>query len=418
MSPDTEQAPTAPTGTAVVGGGVVGLLTAWQLRLTGHAVTVIDPEPGGQASYAAAGMLAPISEVQYGQQDLWDLMSAARAEYPACLATLARATEIPSGYRENGTLLVAADPGDRSAVAELVALQQSQGMAVEPLTSRDRRSQEPALAPNLAKAWAVPGDHQINPRQLVRCLTAALNNGLDPTEFPGSGPPAQWVTGRATSIEPAGDRFTVTTTGNDDAAGQLSCDRAVICPGLGYGQIQGIPEQHRLNLRPVHGDVIRLRVPPEQLGRGEEHLMAATIRARVRGRTVYVVPREAADPLEPGGLVIGASSREDGLAGTRAGSVAELLEDAAAVLPGVREAELVEITTRARPGTPDDRPYLGEVASGGVVISTGYHRHGILLAPLAARLSAALLNGEPLSGQDHRFLQTMALDREAGPQPG
>lgn len=394
--------------TAVIGAGVVGLLTAWQLRLSGHAVTVIDPDPGAQASYAAAGMLAPVSEVQYGQQQLWDLMSAAQAEYPALIRTLQQASGDPTGYRENGTLLLAADPGDRQAAADLVAVQQGLGMAVTPLSTRELRQAEPALSPGLAKAWAVPGDHQVNPRQLVRCATAALNAQLDPGVFPVAGPPAEWITARAIGTARKGKGVQVTY----DGAATAVFDRAALVPGLGYSRIRGIPEQHPLDLRPVYGDVLRLRVRPEQISPGERHLISCTIRARVRGRSVYLVPRAPQDPLEPLGLVVGASSREDGLAGTHAGSVAELLEDAAAVLPAVREMELMEITTRARPGTPDDRPYLGAVeGAGGVVISTGYHRHGILLAPMAARLTADLLSGEPLSGADLDFLQNMRPDR-------
>ena len=395
--------------TAVVGGGVVGLLTAWQLRLTGHTVTIIDPAPGDQASYAAAGMLAPISEVQYGQQQLWDLMTDSRAEYPKLMATLERAAGTTSGYRENGTLLVAADPGDRTAVADLVSVQQAHGMEVSPLTSSALRRREPALRPGLAKTWDVPGDHQVNPRQLIRCVTQALNAELAETDFPDAGGPVTWVTQRAAGVERHGDRGL--RIEYDDAA-SADFAHAVLVPGLGYGDIAGIPSRHALELRPVYGDVMRLRARPDQLGPGEDQLVSATVRARVGGRSVYLVPRSSDDPLEPGGLVVGASSREDGLAGTHTGSVAELLEDAAAVLPAVRDMELVEITTRARPGTPDDRPYLGVPEPGvSLVVSTGFHRHGILLAPLAARLGAALLNGEPLSERDAAHVESCALAR-------
>lgn len=402
-------AQSAELSTAVVGGGIVGLLTAWQLRLTGHSVTIIDPEPGAQASYAAAGMLAPISEVQYGQQQLWDLMTASREEYPEFIATVERAANAPSGYRENGTLLVAADPGDRAAVADLVGVQQAQGMEVSPLTSSTLRRREPALSPGLAKTWDVPGDHQVNPRQLIRCVTQALNAALTESDFPGAGRAATWVARRASGVDrnaQGGIRIHY-----DDAA-SADFAHAVVVPGLGYDQLAGIPSRHALDLRPVYGDVIRLRVGRDQLGPGEEHLISATVRARVGGRSVYLVPRGSEDPLEPHGLVVGASSREDGLPGTHAGSVAELLEDAAAVLPAVRDMELVEITTRARPGTPDDRPYLGIPEAGTpLVVSTGFHRHGVLLAPLAARLGAALLNGVPLTDRDAQLVKACALDR-------
>lgn len=397
---------------AVVGAGVVGLVTAWRLRLAGHAVTIIDPAPGSEASYAAAGMLAPISEVQYGQDLLRPSMTAAQAEYPELIDSLSRATEAPTGYWENGTLQVAADAADRQAAAELVSVQRDCGMDVAPLTSSALRRREPSLAPGLAKAWDVPSDHQVDPRILVAATSAALNADLA-ASHPDAGPPAVWVPQRVTAVETSSGSGTeasaVTITTDDDEHRRF--ERAALVPGLGYQQIAGLPQRYPLPLRPVHGDVLRLRVRPDQLMPGETHVLRATVRARVSGRPVYLVPRQ------DGGLVIGASAREDGLAGTHAGSVAELLEDAITVLPAVRDMELVEITSRARPGTPDDRPYLGLLSGDpAVVVSTGFHRHGILLAPLAAKLTAELLTGEQVSEADQQILAQLSPARR--PQPG
>ncbi|MBN6761838.1 FAD-dependent oxidoreductase, partial [Micrococcus luteus] len=157
--------------------------------------------------------------------------------------------------------------------------------------------------------------------------------------------------------------------------------------GLGHRGIGGAATAVEVPLRPVHGDVLRLRVRPEQLLPGESHLITRTVRGLVHGRQVYLVPR--AD----GTLVVGASAREDGLAGTSAGAVLDLLADAAAILPAVRECELVEITTAARPGTPDDAPRVLAVPEApGAVVATGFHRHGILLAPWAAGRILELLH--------------------------
>lgn len=399
-------------GTAVVGAGVVGLVTAWHLRLAGHTVTFFDPAPGSEASFAAAGMLAPISEVQYGQNLLWPIMSASQGEYPELIDSLRTAVDVPTGYRENGTILVAADPGDRDSVAELVDVQRANGMEVDLLTSSALRRREPSLAPSLAKAWDVPSDHQVDPRILGEAARAALDADLTHT-YPDAGPPVTWVRRRVTAVHHASDpegqspgvasSGVVITTDDDE---QRHFGQTALVPGLGYDSIGGIPQQHRLALRPVHGDVLRLRVRQEQLMSGETHVLSATVRATVAGRSVYLVPR--AD----GGLVIGASSREDGLTGTHAGSVAELLQDAITVLPAVREMELVEITSRARPGTPDDRPYLGTLSTEpDVVVSTGHFRHGILLAPLVARLTAALLSGRPLTDSEQQMLADLDPSR-------
>ncbi len=108
---------------------------------------------------------------------------------------------------------------------------------------------------------------------------------------------------------------------------------------------------------------------------------------------MYVVPRS------DGTVVIGATSREDGSAGVSAGGVHQLLRDAQVLLPAVAELELLETTARARPGTPDNAPLLGRVADArgtdipGLVLATGFFRHGVLLTPIAAHITTELLHG-------------------------
>lgn len=141
-------------------------------------------------------------------------------------------------------------------------------------------------------------------------------------------------------------------------------------------------------LRPVYGDILRLRVP--------EHLrplLTMTVRALVHGAPVYLVPR--AD----GTVVLGATQREDGRSGVSAGAVHRLLSDAQEVLPAVAELDLIEATTRARPATPDNAPFLGRTGAGdgtdvpGLIIATGFFRHGVLLAPIAAEICLDLVRG-------------------------
>ena len=91
--------------------------------------------------------------------------------------------------------------------------------------------------------------------------------------------------------------------------------------------------------------------------------------------------------------MIGATQREDGPSdpgAVSAGGVYQLLRDAQVLLPAVAELELLEATARARPGTPDNAPLLGRVAGpdgpdiAGLIIATGFFRHGVLLTPVAA----------------------------------
>lgn len=371
---------TAPTvDVVVVGAGIVGLLTAWGLRRRGLDVAVVDPDPGQGASRAAAGMLAPTSEVRYQQDPLYGLMHAAAAEYPDLMAELEAAAGTAVGYRASETLVCAADTADRQALADLREHQVARGMDVRALTSRAARTLEPALSPRIAGAFLIPGDHQVDPRRVVSALLGVLTGREH-------APAVRMVASAAVELltGPTG-----AVTGVALADGRRVMGReTVLAPGTGLGAICGLPTGARLPVRPVHGDILRARVP-----QGAPRLLERTVRGVVGGRPVYLVPRT------DGEVVIGATEREDGNDNPSAGGVHRLLQDAQALVPGVVDLELHESMARARPGSPDDRPFLGRVTDetgepvAGLVVSTGYFRHGILLAPLAARLAADLLTG-------------------------
>ena len=107
----------APRRAVVAGAGLIGLATAFELRRRGVAVSAVDPEPAGGATRAAAGMLAPVAETQYGQEPLYPLMAASAAEYPAFVERAGAASGLPTGYRTEETLVVAADAADALALA-------------------------------------------------------------------------------------------------------------------------------------------------------------------------------------------------------------------------------------------------------------------------------------------------------------
>ncbi|GEO93680.1 glycine oxidase ThiO [Kocuria flava] len=417
---DTVHPPTTsphPAGTehlradvAVVGAGVIGLATAWELRRRGCSVVVVDPDPGAGASRAAAGMLAPVSEVQHRQDALVPLMRASAAAYPGFVAGLEAAAGASVGHRATETLVCAADPADRQALADLRELQLRHGMEVEALPVRAARALEPALSPRLAGAFRIPGDHQVDPRRLVAALLAALT-AQDPPEGAPAGP-VRIVHDRVTALRrgPSG----AVTGVRLSRGGMVSAGGTLLAPGAALAAIDGLPAGARPPLRPVHGDILRARLPD-----GAPELLGRTVRGLVHGVPVYLVPR--ADRT----LVIGATSREDDLAGASAGGVFRLLRDAQALVPGTADLELTEVLARARPGTPDDVPCLGPVRDPdgtpvpGLVLSTGYFRHGVLLTPLAARLAAQLLAGEPGPdpAADAELLTTTDPQRFATPSP-
>ena len=384
--------------TLVAGAGIIGLATAARLRAAGHAVHLVAPELDAVlaatppdpsrlrvagSTHAAAGMLAPVAETQHGQDALGPLLRRAWAGWPALIELLTAAGAGPTGHRTEGSWIVAADAADKDAWAHLLARTGPDDGRLTPATSRTLRASVPAFAPGLAGGWDAPDDHQVDPRALAVALLRALTC---PASDVLPGPPARLTAGRVVEAVHQGERVRVRiapteATGEAEAA----ADVVVLAAGLGHGQIGGDPAQSPLPLRPVHGDVLRLRVPADQLLPGEDHLLDRTVRGLVHGRQVYLVPR--AD----GTLVVGATVREDRLAGTRAGGVLDLLQDASTLVPAVRDCELLETHTAARPGTPDDRPCLGALPHAPrILVSTGYHRHGILLAPWAAEAGCAL----------------------------
>lgn len=380
--------------TLVVGAGIAGLSSAWYLRRVGHTVTVIDPDPGNGASHAAAGMVAPVSEVVHQHDAIRPLMLASAGEYPQFIADLERTVGHSVGYLQTATLGVGATPGDVAAFRDLSDVQRAAGMAVEQLTVRRARRLEPSLAPGVSGAFLVADDHQVNPRTLLEALAEAVY-----APSGAGGPQGRLVRERVAAVLREGG----TAAGVRLSDGrEVRAEATVLCPGVSFPAIDGLPEAQAVRLRPVHGDILRARVKP-----GRPALLERTVRGLVDGRPVYLVPR--AD----GEIVIGATEREDGFDGVSLEGVHQLLRDAQILVPGAADLELTEILARARPGTPDDLPYLGGVPGvDGVTVSTGYSRHGVLLAPLCARLAATLASGKaPPIPHDTRLLTTTSLER-------
>ncbi|MEV4686865.1 glycine oxidase ThiO [Microbacterium sp. LWH3-1.2] len=367
----------------VVGGGIIGLSIAWRAARSGRSVQLVDPAPAQGATFAAAGMLAPVSEYNFQEDALLPAMRESAALYPGFVRELEPVDEAV-GYLRNETLLVGVDHGDRQALADLHAAHRRAQLDVEPLTTSDARIREPLLGPRVTSVYRVAGDHQIDPRmlaarlldELVRAARQGRQVGIVRVQAVG----LLHLDRAADDSDVIGVRLADGTT--------IGGAEVVLANGVGARAIQGLPGRLDLPLRLVYGDVLRLRVP-ERL----RHLLRSTVRALVHGESVYLVPRS------DGTLVVGATQREDGLDAVSAGGVHRLLRDAQQVVPAVGELPLIEATARPRPGTPDNAPLLGRVRSRngaavpGLVVATGFFRHGVLLAPLAADIALGLIDG-------------------------
>lgn len=342
----------------VIGAGAIGLGVAWRASQRGLPVTLVDPEPGGGASHVAAGMLTPVGELQYGEEEQLRLGLDSRDRYPAFAAELAELTGIDIGHRREGTLSVAYDADDLAFLSDQHRFQESLGLRTELLTGRECRRLEPMLAPAVRGGILAPDDGSVNPRLLLKALLKACAH-------------IPVVRRRAREIVVAGGRVSGVLLEDGTV---LPAERVVVAAGSWSRELTGLP------VRPVKGQILRLHSPCPFLTRATRGL--------VRGFSMYLVPRP------DGELVVGATQEELGFdARVTAGGLWELLRDARALFPGVTELEFKEVTASFRPGSPDNAPILGPVGPEGLLAATGHFRNGILLTPLTADALADLLDG-------------------------
>ena len=329
---------------------------------------VLDAGERG-AWQVAAGMLAPVAEAEFGERALLELGLRSGAAFEAFCAELAAASGRDPGHRGTGTLVVARDGDEAAALDRLLTLHRSLGLAVERLRPSEARRLEPALAPTVRLALDVPGDHAVDPRRFVAALAEAAERAGAEVR----------AGARVREVTTEGGRV----TGAALADGAVRADAVVVAAGVGASAL--VPDAARVPIRPVKGQVMRLRDPSGH--RPHPPLVERTIRAE----HAYLVPRG------DGRYVLGATMEERGHdTAPTAGGVYELIRDMAEVVPGVLELEIAELEAGLRPATPDNLPAIGRGALDGLVWAAGHFRNGILNTPVTAELVLAALAGEPL----------------------
>ena len=369
----------------IIGGGVIGLGIGWQLAKTEASVTIHEQaEAGRAASWAAAGMLAPLAEAHTEEPDLLKLGCQSLACYPQWVQELEADAEMSIGYRVEGTLIVGLEPDDTHQLQHLYTAQQDLGLDVTWLTGREAREIEPALSPRVTAAIRCESDHQVDNRLMVKALGRAYQR------YGG-------VLHENSAVENIhienGIAVGVKTRNGEKQNG----DVIVLSAGCESAQIEGIPDPIRPPVRPVKGQMLALQM---EAGITVKNVIR-TVRARYP-TSVYLVPR--AD----GRLLVGATSEEMGF-DTRltAGGVFELLRGAWEAVPGVYELPLLETWTGLRPGSRDNAPILGETPIKNLIYATGHYRNGILLTPITAYEISKLI----LTGETSETIASFRLDR-------
>ena len=368
----------------IIGGGVIGLGIGWQLAKAGTAVTIYDrAEAGRAASWAAAGMLAPLAEAHSEEPQLLKLGSQSLAHYPQWVDELETDAEMSVGYRVEGTLIVGLEPDDTHQLRHLYTAQQDLGLDVEWLTGREAREIESALSPRVTAAIRCATDHQVDNRLMVKALQRA---------FQGCG--------GALHENSTVEKIVIengTATGVQIQDGFQAADTLILAAGCWSAQVEGLPDILIPPVRPVKGQMLALQM--------EEGITVKNVIRTVRARyptSVYLVPRT------DGRLIVGATSEEMGF-DTRltSGGVFELLRGAWEAVPGTYELPLLETWAGLRPGSRDNAPILGKTPIKNLIYATGHYRNGILLTPITAYEIARLI----LTGETSETIAPFQLDR-------
>lgn len=365
----------------IIGGGIIGCALAERLSSEGLRVTLLERGLiGREASWAAAGMLAPQSEMEAPGPYL-DFCLASRRLYPEVVERIAAATSIDPQYRTEGMLYGALTEADEKRLLDRADWQRPLGMGVEVLSAKEARRLEPALNERLRLAVHFQEDHQLDPRLMTQgYAVAARQHRARLLEY---SPVSRLIREgrRVIGVESVGERY---------LAGKV-----VLAGGAWSGLIPDI--EPAVPVYPVKGEVLLLQA--------ETPLFRHTLHSP----SIYLVPRY------DGRVVVGATEVHG--AGydksVRSGAVRHLLDQAFELVAGLEEAALVDSWAGLRPGTPDRRPILGPSGFTGLELCTGHFRNGVLLAPL----TAALMGDYLLTGKLPAECEPFVIDRFASSRP-
>lgn len=346
----------------IVGGGIIGLASAFRLARAGVAVQLFDPSPGNGATWAAAGMLAPSAEISPGEEDNFHRQRGSLDAWRALAGDLREVTGKALALHETGTLLVGYDASDRQLVTQHQRVAEKFGVRARHVT----RSSDPdffeGISTRVIDGLYFDGDGWLDPDEAVALLSEAnerLGVRLEREEV--------------LSASCEGDAVSVKT-----ASGSFSADLGVLATGAQLPP-EGLRDQVDQLVRPVRGMTVRVR--------GIDRSEQPVVRAFVRGRSFYLVSR-------PGGYcVLGASSDERRELVVQIGELQRLLRDGLDIVPSLEDASLLETRLGMRPASKDLEPFF-EVIEGRWAWSSGYYRHGVTLAPLAALAALDFAGGE------------------------
>ncbi|GEO98566.1 glycine oxidase ThiO [Methylobacterium haplocladii] len=346
----------------VVGGGLIGLSIAWRLAGDGRSVTVLERETvGAGASLAATGMLAPAAEHEPGSDLLLPLALDSLCRWPVFRDALQQASGVDIDYREEGTLVLAIGRDEVERLRFRHDLQRRSGVAAEWLAGAEVRAREPLLRPNVTAGIFCPLDAQVDPRLVMLALVRACEAAGVMIVEDLAADDVTYRGGQASGI--------VTNRGT------LAAETVILATGAWSGEGGLLTDALGLPVRPIKGQSLALKTTTR----------TGTLAHMIWTEQIHMAPKG------DGSLIVGATVEDCGFRdGVTAGGLFALLEGARRVLPGVEEMEVEAVWSGFRPTSDDDAPIIDTLPNG-LVVATGHHRNGYLLAPSTADAVVALV---------------------------
>ncbi len=352
----------------IIGGGVIGLTTAYFLAKERVRVTVVDKgDLGQESSWAGAGIISP-GDPKRAKSPLGRLRGRSAAIFPELSAELRERTGIDNGYLRCGgfELRRSSDALEKQRLELLLREERGEGANGEVLDAEQLRKIEPALTNTLPGAVYFPDMAQVrNPRHLKALIAACTSLGVG------------FVTGQPVAgLTREGDRVTSVQI----SEGPIAADRFLIAAGSWSDMLLELVGRP-VGIRPIRGQIALLNTPEPLL------------RRIVMAGSEYLVPR--AD----GRVLVGSTEEDVGYdKRTTAEAIQSLLGMATRLVPTLASAQVERCWAGLRPGNPDGKPFLGPVPGyRNIFVAAGHFRAGIMLSPATGLVMKELLLQQPTS---------------------
>lgn len=362
-----------PQSVIILGGGIIGLSCAFEARRRGYLVTLVEPgKLGGQASGAAAGMLAPFTENPEQPDEFFRLCLRSHRLFPDWVRDIEDISGMPADLARSGSLNVLQHEADVLPAQSRLLWHNAWGAQAELVEGNALRELEPNLSPDAVGAVYSPEESHVYAPGLVESLAEACRR-LGVTIWEGAGE------FQSLQIHSSGG----VTVRMGAASSTGFADRIVICSGAWSGLFErslGID----IPIHPIRGQICSFEGGMEE------------VRHIVFSSQAYWVGKRI------GRIVCGASEDVAGFeTGITDRGIGRLLRATDRWFPLLKERESSHRWAGLRPATSDGRPLIGTVnGSECVLMAAGHYRNGILLSPATAMMIADLLDGTAGHSQD------------------